>query len=325
MGRAAVGRAVGTVELLERRGLSFGPDDPVRAASGIARLGDGWLVVQDDAVDAAWWREPCDRVERVRLLGPRDGAVVFSQAAGTKRRKPDLETACTVPGEDGPAVLLLGSGSLSNRTDGVLVDLVDGDVRVRATDLADLHDLVGEVLGLDPAHRNLEGACVVGDRLRWFQRGHGGDGVPSSSVELDLAGVLDAVRGRVGAGAVEVGVVRHHDLGSVDGLPLAVTDAVALPDGRVCVTATAEDAPDAVADGPVAGSVLALLDGDDVRVLELPGEVAHHKVEGLALVGASGDGSLELLAVVDDDDPGLASPLLRLRVTDLVPVPGEVR
>jgi hypothetical protein len=42
-----------------------------------------------------------------------------------------------------------------------------------------------------------------------------------------------------------------YDLGTADGVALAVTDALALPDGTVLVSAAAEDTPDPYEDGPV--------------------------------------------------------------------------
>lgn len=302
----------GHVSVTHVEGLWFGPKDPVRAASAVARLGDGWLIAQDDAVHGAWWRSPYDGIERVRLLDPRQGLEVFGDAAGTKRLKPDLEAACEVPIDGGSRVLLLGSGSLPNRTCGVLVDLVDGHLRVRSRDLTPLYHRVASALDLDEGQLNLEGACAVGGQLRWFQRGHGRSEVSSASVDLDLAAVLGCLEGRIPPTAVDVGEVYRYDLGSLHGIPLAITDAVVLPDGRVCVAATAEDTPDAVADGRVAGSVLALVDRDGVdEVLPLPSAVARHKVEGLALAGVD-ETSIQLLAVVDADDPEVGSTALHL-------------
>jgi hypothetical protein len=292
--------------------LWFGPHDPVRAASAVARLGDGWLIAQDDAVHGGWWREPFSQVDRIRFLDPREGLDTFSEAAGTKRLKPDLEAACPVQTDDVAGVLLLGSGSLPNRMTGVLVELVGDEVRVQAQDLTALYHEVAEILEVDGSQLNLEGACVLTGRLRWFQRGHAGSGVPSTSVDLDLSAVVAAVQGRRPSGTVEVGGVRRYDLGCMDGLPLAITDAVALPDGRVCASAAAEDTTDPVADGPVAGSALALLGTDgDVEVVPLPPDVASHKVEGLAIEGVDGT-VVRLLAVVDDDDPAVASTAFHL-------------
>jgi hypothetical protein len=306
------------VDLVSMQRLWFGPGDPVRAASGVARFGDGWLVAQDDATHAGWWRPGAGTVGRIRLLPASDGQDVFGEADGTKRLKPDLEAACTIPASGAETVLLLGSGSLPPRTRGVLVrGRPEDGFDVRWSELAALYERVGEILGLDATGLNLEGACVVGERLRWFQRGHGPAGIPSASVDLPWRDLVAVVDEGGDPAAIGLGGVRRYDLGALDGLALAITDAVVLDDGRVCVSATAEDAPDAVEDGPVTGSVLALLgDGpDEVQVLPLPEEVAGCKVEGLGVL-AGPDGQVGLLAVVDEDDPAAASLAIELALTE---------
>lgn len=85
----------------------------------------------------------------------------------------------------------------------------------------------------------------------------------------------------------------------MDGVGLAVTDAIALPDGRMLLSAAAEDSPNAVDDGPVVATALALVDGERV-------------VEGLALRRVDG-GGVHLLAI-DDDDPSAPSSAVDLRV-----------
>jgi len=245
------------------RALRFDDGTPVTAASAVAPLGDGWLVAQDDSTVGAWLR--AGSVAAVRLLPPVEGLDRFSEEAGTKRLKPDLEVACPAEVDGEPAVLLLGSGATDRRTRGVLVRL-DGGVR-------------------------------------------------PGSVDVPLAALVDAVLGRAGAADVPVARPRVYDLGEVAGVGLAVTDAIALPDGRLLLSAAAEDTPNAVDDGPVVASALALVDGDDVlevgRVPEVDGRVA--KVEGLALRGVA-DGVVHLLAVVDDDDATRPATALELRV-----------
>ena len=293
------------------RALRFDDGTPVTAASAIAPLGDGWLVAQDDATTAAWLRPA--GVTPVRVFGPVEGLDRFSEAAGTKHLKPDLEVACPAEVDGEPAVLLLGSGSTSRRMRGALVRLVDGRPEVRAAELGPLYAAVADRLGVPLDQLNLEGASRHGDTVRWFQRGNSGAGLPSSSVELPLAGLVAAVLG----GALDVPVRRPQalDLGTVAGVGLAVTDAVALPDGRLLLSAAAEDTPNAVDDGPVVATALALVeDADVVAVTAFP--PAHgrlHKVEGLGLVGVH-DGTAQLLAVVDDDDPATPSACLDLRV-----------
>jgi hypothetical protein len=295
------------------RELRFDDGRPVTAASAIAPLGDGWLIVQDDATFAAWRR--ADRVTALRVLPPVEGHDRFSEAAGTKSAKPDLEAACPADVDGEPAVLLLGSGSSERRMRGVLVRLEDGRPIVRAADLGPLYQRVAERLGVSMEQLNLEGASRHGPTVRWFNRGNLAAGVRSGSVDLPLDALVAAVLGRAAVQTVPVGQPRTYDLGEVDGVGLAVTDAIALADGRVLLSAAAEDRPNAVDDGPVVATALALLDGEEVvDVAPIPrvdGRV--HKIEGLALRGFR-DAHVHLLAVVDADDPSAPSVEIDLRI-----------
>jgi hypothetical protein len=271
--------------------LRFPDGSPVRAASAIAPLGPGFLVAQDDATHGCLLT-PGGGTRRVRLLPAVEGRDLFGVADGTKHLKPDLEAACALPGPRG-GVLLLGSGSTAARMRGVVVG---PDLTTEVRDLAPTYAAVAAALDLAPDVLNLEGACVVGGRVRWFQRR------PAASVELDLPDLT------------LVGGVRRHDLGRVGGVELGITDAVAVP-GGVLVAAAAEDSPNSYEDGPVVASALVLLPDDGPPVVaplpEVEGRVA--KVEGLALLDWSAAGG-RLLAVVDADDPVEPSALLTLRV-----------
>jgi hypothetical protein len=276
----------------------------VRAASGVARYGAGWLVVQDDATHACVWESGSGRA--LRLVAPVEGHDTFEEASGTKALKPDLEAVVALP--DG-RTLALGSGSTPARMRCVLLS----ESTIQVAGLAPIYARVAELLEVPADQLNLEGAAVVGDSLRWFQRGLPSAGAPSASVDVELEGLLDHASGA--PAAVRVSGVRRYDLGTVAGVGLAITDALSLAGGLVLVSATAEDSPSTYDDGPVVGSALALLDGERlVDLAELPlldGEVA--KLEGLALVGHRDD-VLDLVGVVDADDPEVPSLFLELVV-----------
>lgn len=293
------------------RPLRFDDGRPVRSASGVAVLGRGLLVVQDDANHAAWWRE--DGISPVRLFPAQGGLDVFGDDTGTKHLKPDLEAACPLDLEGG-AVLLLGSGSSPARTRCAVVRHGEPRPEVAVADLAPVYRAVATALDLDHDLVNVEGACVMGESLRWFQRGLPAGGVPSASVDLALADVLAAVRGELDPGSVVVAAPVRHELGEVAGHGLAVTDAVAVGT-RVLVSAAAEATDDPREDGPVAGSVLATIHGgavvDAAPVPEVAGRV--RKVEGLTVLDHH-DHGVRVLAVVDADDPQEASLALHLRV-----------
>jgi hypothetical protein len=301
------------VEVEATSALTFDDGTPVRAASAIAPLGDGWLIVQDDATHAAWWRS--GSVTAVRVVDPVDGLEVFSSAAGTKHLKPDFEAACAVSVNGAGGVLLLGSGSTGARMRASLVTMGAAGPAFTVAGLEPVYRKVAAALGLRDDQLNLEGACVVGDRLRWFQRGNRTVGTPTACVDVDVAELLAAVTGETAADRVQVGDVRRYDLGAVGGVALAVTDAMAIAGGRVLVSAAAEDTPNAVDDGPVVGSALALLDGEGVLATAAIPDSGRgaYKVEGLAFRASTADG-LRLLAVVDADDPSVASEQLTLRL-----------
>jgi hypothetical protein len=294
--------------------LRFPDGSPVRAASAVARLGDGRLIAQDDSTHAAWLRDD-DTVTAVRLLPPVEGLDVFDEASGTKRLKPDLEAACEVTVDGTPAVLLLGSGSSELRMRSSLVHLEDGEPRTVVTDLSPLYASVVDALGIQADQLNMEGACVVGRALRWFHRGLPSAGLPTASVDLDLQRLMAAVAEQADASAVPVDAPRHYDLGGVRGVGLAVTDAVFLSEGAVLVSAAAENAPNPRDDGPVVGSALALLSGDEVTDMavlpDVDGEVP--KVEGLSILEEV-DSGVRVLSTVDADDPEVCSMAVQLRV-----------
>lgn len=304
-----------SIRIADTTELVFDDATPVRAASAVARLGQGWLIAQDDATLAAWWRG--HSITPIRLFPPVEGHDRFREADGTKHLKPDVESACPVTAAGQEAVLLLGSGSLPARMRAALVlARGDGDCRVETAALDDVYVRLAAALEIDQDDMNMEGACVVGDSLRWFQRGNGAKGVASAAVDVDLQALLAVIQGRGAAQDVALGAVERYDLGDANGVPLAITDAVVLPDGRILVSAAAEDAPDAVADGPIVAAALAVLDAADVvAVVDLPPapDGSAWKVEGLAVQDQHADG-LEVLAVVDQDEPDRPAVALTLDV-----------
>ena len=296
------------IEVEASRSLRFQDGSPVRAASGVARLGDGWLVVQDDATHGAWCRPA--GIESLRILPPVDGHDYFSTSAANKHLKPDFEAVVALDGQGEGRVLVLGSGSTPARMRAALVTSLQRRGQSTVVDLSDVYVAVAGLLGVGIAELNLEGACIVGRQLRWFNRGNVRAGVPSASVDVDVDALLAVFAGTGSRDQVVHSLSGRlwYDLGEVAGVSLGITDAVTLADGGVLISAAAEDTPNAYDDGPVVGAVLALLEGTTVvakaAVPLIDGRV--QKVEGLAVID-SGLRHARVLAVVDDDDPELAS------------------
>ena len=105
----------------------------------------------------------------------------------------------------------------------------------------------------------------------------------------------------------EVSELQRYDLGTARGVPLTFTDAA--PCGsRTMYLAVAEDTPNAVDDGPIAGASVGLLDGESASytlLLEPDGTPTTKKVEGVAFDPRTRTGYL----VTDPDDPERAAEL----------------
>jgi hypothetical protein len=279
------------------------------AASGLICVGSTAYVVADDELHLGVFSS--SGLAPGHLIRLFDGALPDDKVE-RKRQKPDLEALALVPAfADFPhgALLALGSGSRPNRGRGVLLGLDSlGAVRgsPHALDmspiLGPLHDAFAEL--------NIEGAVIVGDELRLFQRGNGSR-PDNAIIRYPLSPVLDAMRSAC-ADIIAPTAIDRLDLGSIDDVPLCFTDASALPNGDMVFCAVAEDTDDPYRDGPCVGAAIGIVDNRGhlgaLQRLERP-----YKVEGIS---ARQDGDrLDLLLVTDADDPSVPAMLLSASIS----------
>lgn len=269
---------------LVARLVSVRPLPGLRAGSALLRRNGRLLAVQDDAYAAAWIDPASGAIEPVVLRG--DGAAL------PKADKPDFEAAL----EDAQGVLhLLGSGSLPRRC--WIARLAPG-AAPELRDLTPLYQALAQAIGGPP---NIEGALWLGERVRLCHRAVG--------EQPDL--LLDLPAAVLGGGPASLLGQQALRLGHIDGVPLHLTDACAMPGGGMRFLAAAEQTADAVADGPVAGAALGWLDetgGGWARLQEADGRPSRRKAEGL-VVDPDGRGAWLL---TDPDDAARPAELCRV-------------
>lgn len=222
-----------------------------------------------------------------------------------KRHKPDLETLLWLPMRH--ALVALGSGSRPNRHSGVLIPLSAGGepaAGLVSFDLQALYEPLRAALG----EINIEGAMLLGEEFVLLNRGVAGRS-DNAAARYPLQALTDAIDGR-GRALTPISI-RRYALGHIEAVPLAFTDAAALPDGGWVFSAVAEDTDDSYADGRCSGSVVGVVDPGGALVathrLEAP-----LKVEGIAV--RLDDRGMSLCLVTDADDPTQASQLLLARL-----------
>jgi hypothetical protein len=286
---------------LRRLDLEPGAGRPhVSAASGVARRGDFVYVIGDDLLELAEFRLSSPAPGRLRAALGGD----LPEGGGDREAaKPDLEALTVLPPFEGHpygALLGLGSGSAPGRHRGFTWPLEAGGAlrgAAREVDLGPVYELLGRHVDA----LNVEGACVMGERLWLLHRGNRG-GHESVVAELSLARVMRSLAGDLRVDVDELAAVRSYDLGALDGTPLAFSDATPLGGELLVFTASAE-----ADDGHIEGSVVGTIDlGGTVRRLRTIDR--RWKVEGVhAAIDA---GVLDLTFVCDQDDPASPAPLL---------------
>lgn len=274
---------------LEATVVATRPVEGLAAGSALLRVADTLWAVHDDALCVTRIGLPTFRTSHCVLEG--DGAPL------PKSAKPDFESALRT--DDG-LIHLLGSGSAPPRCR--IARFRPDASSATIDDRTALYRCVGEALGLGTPP-NVEGAIVERDRLRLFHRAMGFR--PGAIADLPLGSLYDE--------PPRVLAVELFDLGVLDGIPLSFTDAAALGDGRCAFVATAEDAVDPLLDGPVAGSIVGVLEGRDARWTRLRdahGNACRDKVEGLAIDEDRRGGWI----LTDADDPARPALLGRIEL-----------
>ena len=298
-------RELRTLDLEEPPGPGRHPH--VSSASGVVRRGDFVYVIGDDLLKVAVLRasragEPgqLKRVFEGQLPADDDER---------KKAKPDLEALTPLPPFEGSpygALLGLGSGSGPGRDRAFVWSLhADGGLRdePQVVDLAPLYELLAKQVD----HLNIEGACVMGDRLWLLHRGNHAE-TTNVVAELDLDEVMKSLSGDLRIDVHELADVRSYDLGELDGVTVTFSDATPIGGELLVFTASAEVSGDQASDdGAIKGSVVGTIDLDG-NVQRMRTIDRRYKVEG---VHATIDtGVIDFLFVCDQDAPGEASPLL---------------
>ena len=294
------------LKLTKRRDLTLADGGHLSAASGLVRIAGKLFVISDDEHYLGIFDEVgVSPGERLPLFA---GDLPVAKAE-RKRAKPDLEALVALPAGGRfaqGALMLLGSGSAEARHRGALMRFgADGglDGKIETLDLAAIHARISKQI----ADLNIEGAALSGGDLLLFHRGnrsHPDNVMARMALEPFLAHVRDAAD----VPAMDFKPLR---LGGTRGVPFSVTDAAALPDGGLLVTAVAEDTGDAYNDGACIGAAVfrltAGLETAQSWQLDRP-----HKVEGIAaaVTGTTAD----VLLVTDADDPAIPAALIEARL-----------
>jgi hypothetical protein len=314
-------RIVRAAPLVYAAGADAALDRPghVRAGSGLAWVGGTLVAIQDDANFVARIDPASGHVHPVPLPAGEGGLRQFDDVRGNKRFKLDLEACAAVPDPQGGEMLLaFGSGS-SSRRERVLrmADAGAPHPHVELREAITFYARLRDAADFSGSELNVEGAVFRGGRILLLNRGNGaatdGRQPVDATCEIGWAALLAYLDGPGGHPAPGPESILQYDLGEIEGSRLTFTDAAAFG-AELVYTATAEASPNAVDDGPVAGSALGVIGADgEARWTELrnaDGGRFDGKVEGVARGARPGT----LYLIVDRDDPHRPSELCEVEL-----------
>jgi hypothetical protein len=267
------------IEVIEELPLKFGGAQ-VRAASALVPFWDGFLIAQDDANHAMFLRN--GSLQAVRLFADTHGDT-YSKETHNKQWKPDLECGLRFHWSAEAICGLFGSGSTDQRRRAARIRGTAENPEVSIVDVSALYAAAARVLELPDEEFNLEGACVLGDRARFFQRGNGKLGINAIfDVTLESLGALLDDKGWRGS----ILDPKRIELGRLDGALLGFSDATELSNTELLFAASADQSASTYDDGACAGSIVGRMDSAG-RILDtavVPGpRGAPPKVEGIAI------------------------------------------
>lgn len=254
----------------------------IAAASGLVLAQDQFYLVADDELSLLGLNRDLSGAQLHEVFQ----GELPEDTKERKKIKPDFE--CLVFLEDKSSLLIIPSGSKKNRNRGALFNLKDKliiEISFRQV-YQELEHLFPEL--------NIEGAVVVNDSIRLFQRGNG-KLHQNAVIQLNLESFLDD--------KVKDLKVQNINLGRLKDIPLSFTDA-ALFNGQCYFVAVAENTESTYTDGEFIGAVLGEMSPEGVIMKMTPLDVSS-KPEGLTF-----DNEYFYL-VTDDDDRKKPSRLLR--------------
>jgi hypothetical protein len=285
-----------SARIVARHALYYRAPEPgfprfVRAGSSLSWFLGKLAVVQDDTLALGLIDPVSFEVEALALPLRGDGARTFDKVQGNKQDKPDLEASFTATWQGAPALFALGSGSHENRESFAVVVQQGSELEAGLVHVPALYAALRAEPGFLTTELNLEGAALIGDSLRLFQRSNGAlaPGYSESycaTCDVNFYALLRYLRDPAHAARPGLSNVQHYDLGRIGEARLSFTDVQLRANGQLVFSASAESSPNAYDDGAVAGSAIGILGNGTARYTLLhneQGQLALEKAEGLAL------------------------------------------
>lgn len=269
--------------------------DSIPSASGMVLQGDTVLLISDDAPfiyylslgDFRFTRTPVDELPDTVYRIP-------------KEIKPDFEASVSGKMVGGEYLFSFGSGSQSPERDTLLVVDRANRTEQQKFSLTALYRRLQEATGTPAVQWNLEGAALAGDTLYLFNRGSNG------IIALPWKDFTSFATG----GGLQFPPLAYDTLNlpALQGKKARFSGACTLDEEHLLFSASVEDTPDWITDGPVLGSYIGVWNYRQKKLVAThllrdgSGHTYREKVESVEVLKKEPNGDLLLAGVIDNDN-----------------------
>lgn len=229
----------------EKALIRFRHNTGLPSLSGLERYGEHYFAIGDDHPYLLSLDTEGKLLHRWLLTG------LPATFTLPKAEKPDLEAITLAIGPEGPRLLLFGSGSLSPQRDVLFTVDPEDPSRQEVFPLTNLYALLRQKTGSTTDQWNIEAAAVAGNNLILLNRGL------NQVIRLDINTFWNYLRRPDTLLPVSHSSIR---LPALNGIPCTFSGVCRLTGSdHLLFTAAAEDTPNWIEDGPVAGSLIGAL------------------------------------------------------------------
>lgn len=276
----------------------------IPSASGLVIVNDTAWIVGDDATSVYRLNLTSFEQQKIPLKG-----FPVDQYRLPKPIKHDLECANLISYNNKQYLLAFGSGTLEPYRDSVLLLNINDTADQQLISVQPFYKELQRLTGTDSTQWNIEGSTTVGDSLIICNRGS----------NLLISFHTDSLMHYLLFAGTPIPAIDFHKayLPQIEGKEATLSGICTLNDTHLLFSASVEDTPDWVKDGPILGSFIGVYSLKEKKVIashllkNKQGAIAKEKLESIDIVSKQGT-TITCIAVADNDNG--TSGLFRLKL-----------
>ena len=279
--------------------------EDVPSGSGIVIKKEIAYIFSDDGTGVYQLNLLNQQHNKIAILG-----MAYDVYREEKAVKHDFESATLVNWDGKEYLLALGSGSKENARDSMLMlntlDFKDN----RIVSLHNIYKQLRQLTNTGTEHWNIEGATTIEDELVLLNRGN------NLLIRINKNDLLSYISDS----STPFPEIKYHrvKLPSIGDHEARLSGACTLDSSHILFSASVEDTPDWISDGPVLGSFIGVYSLQSGKVIashllqDGRGNVQKEKLEAVDILRKEANGDIILLALSDNDNG--TSKLFQLRL-----------